>query len=127
MRESPIRASRPDILKPGDEAYFRDIGALFKAGLKIPVIVTGGMRSRAVMEEVLSRGEADLIGLARPFIREPELPNKFKAGKAKADCISCSKCYNHLQYETIECLSRGQAPPAAWGQAPPAWGQAPLA
>lgn len=106
MRESPIKATRPNILKPGDEAYFRDIGRLFKAGLKIPVIVTGGMRSRAVMEEVLSRNEADLIGLSRPFLREPDLPGKLKAGKEKADCISCNKCYDHLQYgAVVECLA----------------------
>ena len=109
MRESPVKTSRPAILKEREEAYFRDAGALFKKRLRIPVILTGGMRSRAVMEDVLENGEADMIGMSRPLIREPALPNSMKEGKEKADCISCNKCHpSSLKYETIECHELGK-------------------
>jgi 2,4-dienoyl-CoA reductase-like NADH-dependent reductase (Old Yellow Enzyme family) len=107
MKESPIRTIRPGILRPSQEAYFRDIGELFKKNLKVPIILTGGMRTRKVMEDVLRKREADLIGLSRPLLREPDLPNKIKeTGKEKADCISCNKCTNYLELEKVECVQK---------------------
>ncbi len=81
MYESTRKAAQPDITSPEDEAYFRSFGKAFKSKLKIPVMLVGGMRSKSIMEDVLLKGEADLISIARPLIREPDLPNKFKAGK----------------------------------------------
>ncbi len=104
MRESPIKTIRPAILKETQEAYFRQAGALFKKRLLIPVVLTGGMRSRRVMEDVLQRQEADMIGMSRPLIREPDLPNLMAGRKEKADCISCNKCANFVKYETVECI-----------------------
>ena len=104
MRESTVRTIRPSILNESEEAYFRQAGALFKKRLRIPVILTGGMRSRRVMEDVLKNGEADMIGMSRPLIREPGLPNSMREGKEKADCISCNKCADFLKYDAVECF-----------------------
>ena len=104
MRESPVKTIRPAILMETQEAYFRQAGALFKKRLRIPVILTGGMRSKKVMEDVLEKQEADLIGMSRPLIREPGLPNLMREGKEKADCISCNKCTNFLKYDTVQCI-----------------------
>jgi 2,4-dienoyl-CoA reductase-like NADH-dependent reductase (Old Yellow Enzyme family) len=105
MRESPVKTIRPNILKPSEEAYFRDIGRLFKKHLKIPVILTGGMRSRKIMEDVLRKKDADMVGLSRPLIREPNLPELMRrTGKEKADCISCNKCANFLRLDTVKCV-----------------------
>lgn len=104
MYESSRKTVQPDILTPDDEAYFRTNGKAFKNKLHIPVILVGGMRSRAVMEEVLQKGEADLISLARPLIREPGLPNKFRKGTEKADCISCNGCMDFGKLDVVECI-----------------------
>lgn len=109
MRESPIRTIRPDIKSPLDEAYFREEGRLFKQSLTVPVILTGGIRSREVMEDVLMKKEADIIGMSRPLIREPDLPLLLKEGKEKADCISCNKCIKLSRYEPIRCLDKEHA------------------
>jgi 2,4-dienoyl-CoA reductase-like NADH-dependent reductase (Old Yellow Enzyme family) len=110
MKESPIKTIRPDILKPEDEAYLKDAGRLFKKNMSIPVILTGGMRSRDVMEGVLKRGEADLIGISRPLIREPGLPNLMKEGKAAADCISCNKCTRFTRLPYVRCKQIKEEP-----------------
>jgi 2,4-dienoyl-CoA reductase-like NADH-dependent reductase (Old Yellow Enzyme family) len=104
MMESQLKSAMPDILSPDKEAYFRASGRLFKGRLRIPVMLVGGMRSRSVMEDVLENGEADLICLARPLIREPNLPILMKEGKEKADCISCNKCMNFLRTDIVKCL-----------------------
>jgi 2,4-dienoyl-CoA reductase-like NADH-dependent reductase (Old Yellow Enzyme family) len=57
------------------EAYFlsfaRDIRARFS---DVPLMVTGGFRSRQAMEAAVRDGDCDLIGLARPAVLNPSLP-----------------------------------------------------
>lgn len=62
------------------EAYFLEYARDIKAALGIPVMVTGGFRSRDVMEEALSQEATDLIGMGRPFIMDPDFPKKLFAG-----------------------------------------------
>lgn len=108
MRESALKPARPDILKPEDEAYFRGAATLFKRTLSVPVVLTGGLRSRAVMEDVLESGAADLIGMSRPLIREPDLPRLMQEeGKARADCISCLKCMRFSRLSSVRCMQTG--------------------
>ena len=62
------------------------------------------MRTRAVIDEVLERGEADMVGMSRPLIREPDLPEKFlRQGKDAADCISCNKCTRYTRLPYVRC------------------------
>jgi len=104
MYESGGKTAQSDILTPGEEAYFRSAGGVFRKNLNIPVMLVGGMRSKAVMEDVLLKGEADLISLSRPLIREPDLPNKLREGKEAADCISCNGCMEFEKLDVVECI-----------------------
>lgn len=106
MIESSIKTIRPFITSPEKEAYLRDSGRLFKKGLNVPIIVTGGMRSLSVMEDVLSKNEADLIGMSRPLIKEPNLPNLLKEGKEKSSCVSCNGCIKFIQLDRVKCVDK---------------------
>jgi 2,4-dienoyl-CoA reductase-like NADH-dependent reductase (Old Yellow Enzyme family) len=103
MYESGNKTAQPGILKPEQEAYFRYASRLFKEQLRMPVMLVGGMRSRAVMEDVLVKGDADLISLARPLVREPDLPDKMAQGKEMADCISCNGCMRFNKIDVVRC------------------------
>jgi 2,4-dienoyl-CoA reductase-like NADH-dependent reductase (Old Yellow Enzyme family) len=59
----------------------------------VPLILVGGMRRASHMEEVLQEGQAELISLSRPFIREPNLVKGFEGGQLEASCVSCNKCF----------------------------------
>jgi hypothetical protein len=50
----------------------------------MPVMVTGGFRTRAGMNDALRQGATDLIGLARPFCLEPDFPRRLLAGELQA-------------------------------------------
>lgn len=54
------------------EAYFIEYAQRIKAAANIPVMVTGGFRSRSVMEKALAEGEVDVVGLARPLCTQPD-------------------------------------------------------
>lgn len=88
-----LHPSRTKIDSPDREAYFRTAGAAFKARIKAPVILVGGMRSLEVMEDVRAQSQADFIALCRPLIREPDLIARWAAGdRSPSACVSCNGC-----------------------------------
>ncbi|MEP3227205.1 MAG: NADH:flavin oxidoreductase/NADH oxidase family protein [Parasphingorhabdus sp.] len=62
------------------EAYFVDFAKAMQASVKVPLMVTGGFRTRAAMEHALSDGAADLIGIGRPMCVVTDAPNQLLAG-----------------------------------------------
>lgn len=58
------------------EAYFLKYAKIIRTVACMPVMVTGGFRSRAAMAQALKNKELDLIGLARPLVVDPALPRK---------------------------------------------------
>ena len=85
--------SRKKISSESKEAYFRKAAKLFKQQLSVPLILVGGIRSFQVAADIVDKGDADYISMSRPFVREPELVNRWKAGDlSKSSCISCNQC-----------------------------------
>ena len=57
------------------EAYFLHYAAKLRKTVNVPLVVTGGFRSRTGMEDALDSGATDMVGLCRPLIMKPDLPN----------------------------------------------------
>ena len=85
------------------EAYFRPLAAQLSATIDAPVILTGGLRSRVVMESVLRSGDAQFLALGRPFIREPDLIRRLGGEKPAPACTSCNICAMHDEYHPLRC------------------------
>ncbi len=66
------------------EAYFLDYAARIRQVTRIPLMVTGGFRSRAAMEAALASNALDIIGLGRPMCVETDLPNRLLSRSADA-------------------------------------------
>ena len=62
------------------EAYFLAFARRVRAVSQLPLMVTGGFRTRAAMEAALAEGALDVVGLARPLAVEPDLPRRLLAG-----------------------------------------------
>lgn len=62
------------------EAYFMEYARLIKQAAAVPIMLTGGFRSRAAMEEALAEGACDVIGLGRPMCVDTDLPNRLLDG-----------------------------------------------
>ena len=60
------------------EAYFLDYAAAIRKVARMPMMVTGGFRTRAGMEAALE-GDCDVIGLGRPLCWQPDLPRRLLA------------------------------------------------
>jgi 2,4-dienoyl-CoA reductase-like NADH-dependent reductase (Old Yellow Enzyme family) len=63
------------------EAYFVDFAKAMREKLSIPIMVTGGLRRKDVMNHVLETGGADMIGLGRPLCVDADGPNRLLNGE----------------------------------------------
>ncbi|HOW95914.1 MAG TPA: NADH:flavin oxidoreductase, partial [Mycolicibacterium fallax] len=62
----------------GDEGYFKDYATKVRAAVPIPLMLTGGLRTRAAMREVVAAG-IDMVGIARPMAFVPDYPARILA------------------------------------------------
>jgi 2,4-dienoyl-CoA reductase-like NADH-dependent reductase (Old Yellow Enzyme family) len=107
---TPRRAAEDLLLhrvagRAGSEAYFvRWARAVRIAVPQLAIIAVGGMRRTETMEAVLAAGDADLIAMARPFIREPDIAAQITAGRTGVvDCTSCNLCLMHEGHHGLRC------------------------
>jgi len=101
---SRYRKGRRDLAWMRKEAYFRPYSKMVKKVTRCPVILVGGLRKPETMKRIIEEGAADLIGLARPLIREPDFPNRIRRGDVrKAECVSCSNCSGLSGREPTRC------------------------
>jgi len=88
----PIRQGIDSVEK---EAYLLRETSAVAGAVSIPVMQVGGLRTLSLMERMVAERKCDMISMCRPFIREPDIVNKFRDGtSARAACISCNKCCN---------------------------------
>ncbi len=97
----------PDLQVPPHPYVDRaaDIRAAVKNSL---VVATGRIRTAEEAELLLADGVADLIGLGRPLIADPDLPNKARSNapaQATRRCIYCNMCWGNInQGRSIGCV-----------------------
>ncbi len=92
------------LAKPGPEAYFRDSARRLREVVDVPIVLVGGLRTTAVMADVVRSGDADFVAMARPLIREPDLVAQLAAGRTgRVDCTSCNLCLRHEGHHSLRC------------------------
>jgi 2,4-dienoyl-CoA reductase-like NADH-dependent reductase (Old Yellow Enzyme family) len=89
-----LSPSRMGIKTEDKEAYFQQDAIAFKQKIDVPLILVGGNRSYQVAERLINDGVADYLSMSRPFIREPDLINRWKSGDlSRATCLSDNLCF----------------------------------
>ncbi|MEV0311272.1 NADH:flavin oxidoreductase [Nonomuraea fuscirosea] len=77
---------------PYQEAYLLDGARRFRAALKLPLILLGGISQRATMDLAMAEG-FEFVAMARALLREPDLVNRLRADPAtRSLCVHCNKC-----------------------------------
>ena len=100
--------NRPGIDSEDKEAYFREEAVVFKRYVSVPLILVGGIRSYQVAENIFEKGIADYISMSRPFIREPDLINRWKSGDLrKSTCVSDNLCFKSgISGDGVHCKTK---------------------
>ena len=71
----------------------RDLFAAVKRRRRIPVLAVGGIRTAAEVHEILDAGDADLVGIGRPFYAEPDLAARILAATTRPGrCRNSNRC-----------------------------------
>ncbi|MFI6828367.1 FAD-dependent oxidoreductase [Kribbella sp. NPDC050241] len=89
----------PTIVTSVPRAAFTSVTAAFKPHVTIPVVTSNRINLPQVAEEVLARGDADLVSMARPFLADPEWVRKATTDRADEInvCIACNQaCLDHV-------------------------------
>jgi len=63
------------------EAYFLEFAEKARATTKTPLMVTGGFRSLAGMQDAINSGAVDFVGLGRSLAIEPDIGNRLLSGE----------------------------------------------
>ncbi len=103
----------PTIATKVPRAAFTWVTAKFREHFSIPVITSNRINTPEKAEEVLARGDADMVSMARPFLADAEFVNKAQQGRSDEinTCIGCNQaCLDHIFVgKTTSCLVNPRA------------------
>ncbi|MFO3674920.1 oxidoreductase [Pseudomonas protegens] len=112
-----------------EAAYLAREAGTFKSKLSIPLFVTGRINQPQEAEAIIAKGQADVCGMTRALICDPQMPNKSESGNSDdvRACIACNQaCIGHfhkglpiscIQHpETGRELLYGEPKPSARGK-----------
>jgi 2,4-dienoyl-CoA reductase-like NADH-dependent reductase (Old Yellow Enzyme family) len=101
-----IPRSRKD--EPGCNTYLATgiRQAIRAAGFRVPVVTAGRIHTYAQAESILREEKADLVGMARALLADPDLPRKWRAGadSEQRACVFCPFCEEEDQrHRVVTC------------------------
>ncbi len=98
----------PTIMTSVPRAAYTWVTRRMMGQVRIPLITTNRINDPQVAEDVIARGDADMVSMARPFLADAEFVNKAAAGRADAinTCIACNQaCLDHIfSRQLCSCL-----------------------
>jgi 2,4-dienoyl-CoA reductase-like NADH-dependent reductase (Old Yellow Enzyme family) len=90
--------------------YLAPMAEAVKKLVPIPVLVAGRINQPQDAERILATGQADMCGMTRAQIADPEMANKAREGRVDdiRACIACNQaCIGHMQQGLgISCIQR---------------------
>ena len=108
--EAPV----PTVATMVPRAAFTQVTGRLRQFLKVPLITSNRINMPDVAEEVLAKGDADLVSMARPMLADPELVLKAQQGREDEinTCIACNQaCLDHTfgGNRQVSCLVNPRA------------------
>ena len=92
---------------------FNDLNTALKEAVSQPVVAFGRIKDPVAAEQILRDGQADLIGMARQLITDPETPNKVRESRLDdiRHCIACNDAcvFQVMQENPIRCVHNPEA------------------
>jgi len=91
---------------PGEEGYYLEPARVIRQAVPatVPLGLCGGLRSAAAMERLLTEEGFDCVAACRPFLAEPDLPRRLRAGQPRAACNSCNECVQGPRDPHVRCF-----------------------
>ncbi|WP_341516932.1 NADPH-dependent 2,4-dienoyl-CoA reductase [Citrobacter gillenii] len=83
----------PTIATPVPRGAFSWVTRKLKGHVTVPLVTTNRINDPGVADDILARGDADMVSMARPFLADAELLSKAQSGRADEinTCIGCNQ------------------------------------
>jgi 2,4-dienoyl-CoA reductase-like NADH-dependent reductase (Old Yellow Enzyme family) len=97
---------------PAPHGLFRHLARAVKETIGVPVAAVGRITTPDLAEDILRRGDADLVGMVRAHVADPDLLLKAKAGQAATirPCVGANLCINTLlDHQSLRCFVNPEA------------------
>jgi 2,4-dienoyl-CoA reductase-like NADH-dependent reductase (Old Yellow Enzyme family) len=85
---------------------FRERAAAVKKAVNVPVAVVNGVRNITVAEDIIDSGDADMISMSRPFIREPHLVTLAERRDISGQMHLLRQMHAHRRQERVAGMRR---------------------
>ncbi len=103
----------PTIVTSVPRAAFADVTGKVKAHVEIPVCASNRINMPDIAEDIIARGDADLVSMARPLLADPAWVAKAATGRPDEinTCIACNQaCLDHtFSRKPVSCLVNPRA------------------
>jgi 2,4-dienoyl-CoA reductase-like NADH-dependent reductase (Old Yellow Enzyme family) len=98
---------------PFEEAFFLPMARQFRAELRLPLILLGGINRLDTIEQALGTEGFEFVAMGRSLLRDPNLVNDLASGaQTEGTCIHCNQCMPTI-YTGTRCVLNDPARPAA--------------
>lgn len=88
---------------PFEEAFFLPYARQFRAAVKLPLVLLGGINRLETVRRAMAEG-FEFVAMGRALLREPDLVRRFEARLATdALCVHCNKCVPTI-YRGTHCV-----------------------
>jgi 2,4-dienoyl-CoA reductase-like NADH-dependent reductase (Old Yellow Enzyme family) len=93
---------------PYEEAYFLPYARQFRAALRMPLVLLGGVNRRETIERAMGEG-FEFVAMGRALLREPDLVARLASWEARDSlCVHCNKCMATI-YRGTRCVLREES------------------
>ena len=103
----------PTIAQATPRAAWTWVSARLRGEVNLPVVTSNRINTPELAEQILARGDADMVSLARPFLADARFVAKARAGRSDEinSCIACNQaCLDFIFSDRIcSCLVNPRA------------------
>jgi 2,4-dienoyl-CoA reductase-like NADH-dependent reductase (Old Yellow Enzyme family)/thioredoxin reductase len=91
-------ATRPMLPMTVPAGAFVYLAEEIKKIVSVPVSTVGRINYPEIAAEIIAKGQADLVGLARALMADPDFVNKIRDGRVKEirRCTACCHCFDAI-------------------------------